>query len=149
MTLPFNPDRYRVTAPKRRERPKWENRDLPRHGRVNFWCVRCAHDFPNLTATRYGRVGKEHWRARCPGCDGEVTRLIDEPSKDLYWDRSRFVAEQRKKYAGEVLQPNDYGYKTRYGNIDATAEQEIIEAEIEAWEERKSVEGPSRSIIPV
>ncbi len=85
----------------------------------DFWCDECEEDF---TASAFKSVSRLFgdpivaYRTKCPDCDNPCYRLISHKDHDHYYDKSLKVRINRNKYVVDVLQHEDYGFQTHYGN---------------------------------
>ena len=104
----------------------------------DFWCDVCELDF---TAPAYKTVHRLYgdpvvcYRTRHE-CGEECVRLISHRDHDPYYQKSEKIRRQRNEYVADVLQAEQYGFKTRYGdpyekfNKDLEKrEKEIIQSE--------------------
>jgi len=100
-----------------------------------FWCKDCQLDF---TARALKRVISYQLRAvyevRCPQCQKMLERRITDKLSDPYWNQSRFVALQRQKERIAMLQPNETGFRTYYGDPYAKQNKEREERERKEYE---------------
>lgn len=86
--------------------------------RFDFWCSVCQEDFEASCHKTRHRLGGDWiavWRARCPWCEEGCLRHITHKDEDPYYRRSDKVRRQRNQYAAEMLQAEDFGFKTHYG----------------------------------
>jgi len=107
-----------------REKMAQERSDLIKDAKPKevkaFWCDTCKLDFlgesikevevdwsnPSQHIAFYRtKCFKGHW----------CQRLITDTYKDVYWFRSRKVAQDRGKHAKEILQPHETNYQLLYG----------------------------------
>lgn len=104
----------------------------------DFWCEVCEVDF---TVPAYKTVHRLYgdpvvcYRTQHE-CGNDCIRLISHRDHDPYYQRSEKIRQQRNEYITEVLQANQYGFKTYYGdpykkfNDDLEkCEQKIIQSE--------------------
>lgn len=84
-----------------------------------FWCDVCKQDFTARARMFKHRLHGDWiatYRCKCPDCENDCVRYITHKDHDPYYNKSLSVRKQRNEYSSDVLQPDDYGYKTHYGN---------------------------------
>lgn len=105
----------------------------------DFWCDDCEMDF-TVPAYKTSSFLDGHKistiRGRCPECGQEAVRYATHRDQDKYYQKSRKIMIARNAYRLEMLQGQEYGFRTMYGNPDKDfiekkmkEEQEIIEQE--------------------
>lgn len=113
-------DQEREMKKKMEEKPnKRMEEDAPdRLPLFDFWCDTCQEDFSMpCYKSRHRLYGDTIvvWRATCPDCETDCIRHITHKDEDLYYDKSTKIRKQRNQYAWEALQPDQYGFRTHYG----------------------------------
>lgn len=86
---------------------------------TEFWCGRCRVDYRRLA---YRQVEQDwnadqriaFYKAKCRRGHWGI-RLITDRSRDVFFQRSRLVAQDRGVYAKDILQPFETGYNMVYG----------------------------------
>ena len=80
---------------------------------VSFFCKKCSLDQNLLAFINFNGYG--NWfQAKCGKCNCKLIRYITEKEKDPYYRLSKNVIINRDKYKKDLIQPNDYGFKTYY-----------------------------------
>lgn len=127
-----------------RKKPKAnEKMDADAPDRVesyDFWCDVCQEDFSASCYKSRHRVEGNTisiYRTTCSGCDTDCIRHITHKDQDLYYYKSAKIRKQRNKYANDVLQDDDYGFNTRYGNPYTEFNKKMIEKEQRILKEEK------------
>jgi len=98
----------------------------------DFWCDVCQEDFISPAyKTKHRLYGDSVavWRAQCPDCEEEAIRLITHKDEDPYYYKSTKIRFQRNQYATELLQADDYGFNSTYGNPHRSTEQMLEDQE--------------------
>lgn len=104
--------------------------------RTTFYCGRCDRDFD---ANGYKCV-RDDWtvkgqrlafyKGQCP-CGNWRQRRITDREGDPYFKESSMVKKQRKMHATDMLQPGQFGFKTKYGdpfkkqNVEREAQERV------------------------
>lgn len=90
---------------------------LPYQQNVDFFCRFCAIDF-TVPAHRmwsfFYNCGA--WHSYCPECGVEVVRNISDKTSDPYYEESVKIRDMRGRFSKDMLRPDQYGFKTLYGN---------------------------------
>lgn len=76
------------------------------------------------------------WSAKCPFCSKEVVRLINNAKNDPYYRRSKATRANVRKYARDILQPNDPMFDIIYPHIKKEREEKLEAKERYEWEQR-------------
>lgn len=99
---------------------------------ITFWCQYCHLDW-KLVAVRQFRnsILGTGWMARCPECDRNLFRLINDAANDPYYRRSKNTRADRRRYARDLLQPGDPMFDIIYPQMKREKEEK------EAREEAK------------
>lgn len=108
--------------------------------KISFFCKNCKLDYDTdrvKKSTAYG--GIEKFVAGCPKCGRANYRLTGNPQSDPYYYESKNVIINRQKFGKDLLQPNDYGFKTYYKQ-----EYEKIQKAKEEFEEKEQSEKRDR-----
>jgi len=82
-----------------------------------FWCEKCREDFDAPCCKEWHRLYGDSiavYRA-IHECGQEAIRHITHRDHDPYYYLSERVLEDRMRYATDVLQPDDYGFRLNYG----------------------------------
>lgn len=90
-----------------------------------FWCDRCNQDFETLAVkqcftwnnelcAKYVAQGKHTKNSE--ECNRVCIRHITDVSTDPFFRHSKLIRDQQRKYAKDLLQPGDVGFKTLYGD---------------------------------
>lgn len=90
---------------------------LPEHTETEFFCDWCVQDF---TAPAY-KTWSEHygvgaWISFCPICGRPMCRWITDKKNDPYYAKSARVRSMRSEFMADTLQPQQYGFRTLYGD---------------------------------
>ncbi len=90
---------------------------LPDQTTFEFWCPRCLVDFPAPAYKSWNdRYEVGSWMSQCPLCEDIVVRYINDKLSDPYYDQSEKIAIMRNTGAADMLRPDQYGFRTLYGN---------------------------------
>lgn len=73
---------------------------------TDFWCDKCRLDW-RLRAEKIKRGKRLFWVCRCPKCRSEMLRYADDPRGDPYYQNSERMKREARKYARDLLQPDD------------------------------------------
>lgn len=90
---------------------------------LDFYCKNCDLDQMLPAWKQQTFDGEEYWVSRCGKCSGKVVRLIQNPLRDEYYKRSPKVKRERIKYARDLLQPGEAGFKLLYPETARKLEQ--------------------------
>ena len=71
---------------------------------------------PYMTSEWGNQKARGIWVGRCSGCGSQVHRMGTHKSWDDYYRRSNNLRADRIRYAQDILQPSDEGYKMIYGD---------------------------------
>ena len=126
-------DRRIGNARKRMTREWRAFEKLPGTARTPFYCRPCRKDFVAPAWKEWSfffNCGS--WFSRCPDCGGECARYISQKTKDPYYELSNEIRKMRGDFATDMLRPDQYGFKTLYGEPFAEwqAEQQRREEEL-------------------
>ena len=120
----------------------------------DFWCDSCQEDFSApcyKTKHRFYGDTIAVWRTRCPFCDTDCIRNITHKDEDMYYEKSMRIRRDRNKYAWEMLQEGEYGFRTHYGSPKGTfedgmrkKEERILKEERDAGLKGMSIETKER-----
>lgn len=84
-----------------------------------FWCNTCREDLhiDKIYKTEHKLFGEiiVMWRARCPLCGRGLHRHMTHRDDDPYYNRSKRVRMMRNEYKTDVLQADEWGFKSNYG----------------------------------
>lgn len=102
----------------KREKREWTAfKKLPSQTRMEFWCDRCHVDF---VAPAYKIWSYYHeqgsWHSVCPLCELLVYRHITAKTLDPYYEKSTKIRIMRGEGVKDMIQPNQYGFQTLYGD---------------------------------
>lgn len=90
---------------------------LPEQTTFEFWCGRCQVDFPAPAYKSWNdRYEAGSWISQCPLCEDIVVRYINDKLSDPFYDLSEKIAVMRGSAAGDMLRPEQYGFRTLYGD---------------------------------
>lgn len=81
-----------------------------------FWCDVCQMDFSSPAYKIWNdffSIGT--WQSICPFCDRPVYRHITDKKNDPYYEKSIKIMVMRSLYEKDLLRPEDYGFKSLYG----------------------------------
>lgn len=87
---------------------------------TDWWCDKCKKDFKSVgikfVETDWSNPTQRvaFYRTKC-FADHFCVRWITDKWRDPYWFRSRQVANERAKYANDILQEFQSGYNLMYG----------------------------------
>mgnify|MGYP001571142001 CR=1 FL=1 len=98
----------------------------------DFWCDTCQEDFEApARKTRYRMEGDviATMRGECPECGETVIRYVTHRDQDPYYQRSMKIHRQRNQYRTEMLQAEEYGFKTHYGDPNEIVDKKLAEQE--------------------
>lgn len=109
------------------------DRDIPDVMKsFDFWCGTCQEDFESpARKTRYRLEGDiiATLRGECPNCGDVAIRHATHRDQDPYYQLSSKIRRQRNKYRIETLQGREYGFRTHYGDPDATFNKKMMAVE--------------------
>lgn len=109
------------------------DRDIPdKLESFDFWCESCQQDFESSARkTRYRLEGDiiATLRGECPDCGETAIRYATHRDQDPYYQKSLMIRRQRNKYRIEMLQGQEYGFRTHYGDPDVEFDKIIAEQE--------------------
>lgn len=83
-----------------------------------FWCDSCQEDFDSPAYKTVHRLFGDAvvcYRAYHEKCGEESIRLVTHRDHDPYYHLSERVHLMRGEYADDVLQADQYGFRTHYG----------------------------------
>lgn len=105
---------------------------------TDFWCRRCRIDFTGPGHRQVVTSLAEplaFYAGRCPKCRRGSVRRITDRGQDEYYLHSRKVWESRAAAEADMLQPNQWGFKTLYPGFFRAHIDEMVGREA-AVEER-------------
>ena len=108
---------------------------------VSFYCKECKLDQDNQSWKENNSYG-EWFASKCKKCGKKLIRYITEKNKDPYHYQSRNAIINRQKFAKDLLQPNDYGFKTYYKQ-----EYEKIQKAKEDFEKKEQTEKKNQDLF--
>lgn len=107
----------------------------------DFWCDACMVDFSAMAHKTVHRLYGDHiavYRAIHEDCGTECIRHITHRDHDLYYQVSDKINRQRNEYADDVLQAEQYGFRSNFGepweeynNRLKEKEEKIIKGEMD------------------
>ncbi len=103
----------------------------------DFWCDACEEDFSSAAWKEVHRIYGDPvvtYRTRHE-CGTLCTRLVSHRDHDQYYHQSVKVRLQRNQYVAEMLRPDDFGFRSLYG--DPEFDKTLREAEEKAIEEER------------
>ena len=109
-----------------------EQQALDRLKSYDFWCNDCQEDFKAPCYKTRHRIHGDTiaiYRTKCPNCDNECIRYITHKDEDLYYQKSAKIRSQRNQYTLDLLQANQYGFKTHYGDPEEEYIKKLQEKE--------------------
>lgn len=104
-----------------------------------FWCEKCREDFESPCYKEWSRLYGDSvavYRATHE-CGFEAIRHITHRDHDPYYYLSERVQEDRMRYATDVLQPTEYGYRTNYGEPFPEYEERMRKREEKRWKKER------------
>lgn len=120
--------------------------------KVSFYCKNCELDYDTDRvgmSTAYGGIKK--FISHCPECKREQFRLAENNQNDPYYYQSKNVIINRQKFGKDLLQPNDYGfrtfYKQEYDKIQKAKEEFIMKEQKEKKERDIYLKEHSQNIV--
>jgi hypothetical protein len=93
----------------------------------DFWCDECDEDFSSPAYKTVHRLYGDPvvcYRTTHE-CGNDCLRLVSHKDHDPYYWKSGKIRRQRALYAQDVLQADDYGFRTLYGAPYREFEKEI------------------------
>lgn len=107
-----------IRAIKREKRKAYEAyKKLPYDTKMAFFCQACQEDFVIPAYRRWSTLHEiGTWQSFCPYCDSEVYRHITSRTEDPYNHLSNKTVHLRSSAARDILQPDEYGFNTLYGD---------------------------------
>lgn len=109
------------------------DRDIPdRLSSYDFWCCECQEDFRSpAVKSRYRLEGDviATLRGECPECGEVAIRYATHRDQDPYYQKSTKIRRQRNKFVVDMLQGQEYGFRTHYGDPDTEFNKIIAEQE--------------------
>ena len=112
------------------------NEDIPQFLlSYDFWCDVCQKDFEapaRKTTYRINGNPISTIRGRCLECETMAIRYATHRDQDPYYYKSLKIRRQRNQYAMEMLQGEQHGFRTHYGEPYKEFTQKMI-----AKDERK------------
>lgn len=110
-------ERDRKQAKKRNDRELRAFKKLPPQAENDFWCQDCMVDFKvpsyKVWSDTY-QIGS--WISFCPWCSRHVFRHITDKTTDPYYEMSDRIRTMRSEGEADMLRPDQYGFKTLYGD---------------------------------
>ena len=127
-------EELRMDREKRKPNPNLNmDRDIPEVLKLfDFWCSTCQEDFVAPARKTRHRMGGDviaTIRGECPECGESAIRYATHRDQDPYYQRSTKMRRQRNKYQVEMLQAQEYGFKTHYGDYRADFNKRMAENE--------------------
>ena len=126
-----------------RRKPKPNQRmddDIPQVlSSYDFWCEDCQQDFSApARKTSYKFEGNviSTIRGICPECGITAIRYATHRDQDPYYSKSLIIRRQRNQYALEMLQAEQYGFRTQYGEPYAEFNRKMAEKDEKRFNER-------------
>ena len=122
---------------------------------VSFYCKNCKLD-QNLEAEKVNNSLAEFFRARCGKCGNRLVRYISEKHLDPYYRESRKIKVERGRFANDLIQPGEAGfkmfYKKQYDELEEKKEkyekeQRLKKIERENYYKRAIKDGASPQIV--
>jgi hypothetical protein len=131
---------------KRREAREKLIREAKQWTKTDFYCARCNEDLLGCLAYK---VIASDWTQKgqrlafyeaFKACHKGLRRRITDKENDLYFTQSRMLKEQRMEAIanGDLLQPNDYGFTTKYGDPNKKKWEQLEKQEREAYAVRNN-----------
>lgn len=112
---------------------------LPRYP---FWCDECQEDLglPCRKAS-FTFEGKRVsvMSARCPDCERRLLRFVTHRDLDPFYQKSRKLQRERNKNAVDLLQADQYGFKTSYGDQFKKSGEDLKLQEKAIWDRDRQV----------
>ena len=136
-------ERYEDIEKRQTEREK-TIREAPQWCYTDFYCPTCQEDLLKCAAYK---VIQSDWTSpqriafyeAFRACHKGLRRWITDKSFDPYFRQSRMLEQQRREATanGDLLQPDDYGFKSKYGDINKKKWQQMELEEKAKWESKK------------
>ncbi len=134
---------YEDLQKKQQEREKII-REAPEWCYTDFYCPTCRDDLLKCAAYK---VIQSDWTSpqriafyeAFKACHKGLRRWITDKSYDPYFRESRMLEEQRREATanGDLLQPNDYGFITKYGDPNKKKWRQMELEEKTKWQQAK------------
>ena len=105
----------------------------------DFWCDVCQKDFSaSARKTSYRFEGNviSTIRGKCPECETTAIRYVTHRDQDPYYSKSLIIRRQRNQYALEMLQAEQYGFRTQYGEPYEEFNKRMVEKDEKRFDER-------------
>lgn len=100
----------------------------------DFWCDFCQLDQKAKGVLSQHQICGEpiqKYRAVCPHCGLDMIRLVSHRDEDPYYVKSSKLRQDRNEYAIDILQAEQFGFKTQYPAAHRQFYEKIeIEAEL-------------------
>ena len=93
-----------------------------------FWCDNCQEDFNSPAYKTVHRLFGDPvvcYRTHHEECGEECIRLITHRDHDPYYYLSERINLQRNEYTSDLLQAEQYGFQTHYGDPFLEHEREL------------------------
>ena len=90
---------------------------LPAQTEMDFWCDKCQEDIKapaHKSWSHFYCTGS--WLSFCATCGSVLVRYINDKAHDPYYERSRKIAIMRAEGEADMLRPDQYGFRTLYGD---------------------------------
>jgi len=92
-------------------------RKLPDQADNDFFCDRCQLDFKAPSYKHWVSLyGIGAWISFCPICGVMTCRWITNKANDPYYEKSSKIRGMRSMFEADMLQPDQYGFQTLYGD---------------------------------
>lgn len=102
----------------------------------NFFCENCAEDFTSAAFKHIHKLFGDAmvtYRAYCPKCGDESVRLVTHRDNDPYYYLSEKINAQRNEYYLDLMQADDFGFKSVYGDVFSDYNKKLRELEEKAF----------------
>lgn len=109
---------------------------------TDFYCHICKQDILKCAAYKvvqtdwvYPHQQIAYYEA-FKACHKGLRRYITDKNQDPYYRQSKMIEQQRREAIakGDLLQPDDYGFKTKYGDINKKKWQQMDKQERQDYE---------------
>jgi len=127
------------------------DQDIPeRLFSFDFYCDTCQEDFKSSAVKTKKRLDGDviaTMRGKCPNCGNEAIRYATHRDQDSYYQKSPKIRRQRNYFKQEMLQKDEYGFKTLYGDKDEEFYKRMKEKEEEIFNEELSIGLKGNSLL--
>lgn len=105
--------------------------------RVSFFCSHCDKDFDEF-AREAGALDNVKWFTEHREC-GRMCFRYRDPKKDPYYKISHKIQQELRRYAKDLVQPNDPEFDTLYPQHKKKREEDLMKKEEEEWKRESKI----------